>query len=109
MQAVEHFARVIGNVEELKMPLAKHGLEMALDGAFGQGGFPLPNYFTGFNPNVGLDGWKEAIKWFKGKRDHTVVAIISSLIYNFFNQFNYDVDKVGRVCDASDGLQTLPL
>ncbi|KAI6183302.1 Fatty-acid amide hydrolase 2 [Aphelenchoides bicaudatus] len=64
---------------------------------------PVPNFFTGFNPNEALDGWAELPKYIKGKSEHVLPVITWCIAYDFFAKFNYDTKKMGL---NSDGFPT---
>lgn len=48
------------------LPLAKYAVDMWLVGLCDTGALPIPNFFTGFNPEKGLDGWSELPKYLSG-------------------------------------------
>jgi hypothetical protein len=77
----------------IDLPLVDYCLDMWFLGLNDKGAMPIPNFFTGFNPEKGLDGWAELPKYFSGTSVHVLPVIIWCILYDFFAKFNYDAEK----------------
>ncbi|KAI6197953.1 hypothetical protein M3Y94_01286700 [Aphelenchoides besseyi] len=74
----------------VSLPLADFCLDFWFAGLCEKGAMPLPNFFTGFNPEKGLNGLQEIPAYLSGKSQHTLPVITTCAIYDFLAMFTWD-------------------
>jgi hypothetical protein len=66
-KAVSHFQNTRSkSTIRIDLPLVDYSLDMWFAGLCEKGSMPVPNFFTGFNPEKALDGWAEMPKFLAG-------------------------------------------
>lgn len=67
-KVVSHFQETRNkSTIRINPPLINYAMDMWFAGLCEPGSMPVPNFFTGFNPDEALDGWSELPKYLVGK------------------------------------------
>ncbi|KAI6181612.1 Amidase domain-containing protein [Aphelenchoides besseyi] len=75
-KATDHFQQNLDiSTIRVSLPLADLCLDFWFAGLCEKGAMPLPNFFTGFNPEKGLNGLQEIPTYLSGKSQHTLPRI----------------------------------
>ncbi|KAI6232821.1 Fatty-acid amide hydrolase 2 [Aphelenchoides fujianensis] len=96
--ATTHFQEQLGvSTIRVNLPLAEYGLDMWFAGLLEGGALPLPNFFTGFNPEKALNGLAEIPVFLAGKSTHTLPVITTCAVYDIFAAFTWDPEQRDKI------------
>ncbi|KAI6240263.1 Fatty-acid amide hydrolase 2 [Aphelenchoides fujianensis] len=96
--ATTHFQEQLGvSTIRVNLPLAEYGLDMWFAGLLEGGALPLPNFFTGFNPEKALNGLAEIPVFLAGKSTHTLPVITTCAVYDILAAFTWDPEQRDKI------------
>ncbi|KAI6240006.1 Fatty-acid amide hydrolase 2 [Aphelenchoides fujianensis] len=97
-KATTHFQEQLGvSTIRVNLPLAEYGLDMWFAGLLEGGALPLPNFFTGFNPEKALNGLAEIPVFLAGKSTHTLPVITTCAVYDILAAFTWDPEQRDKI------------